>query len=188
MGGHERGAAFALHELHELGEHTVRRCLIEIAGGFIGQHQRGLVGQRAGYRDALREVGIEPSSKAVHFGDPSDAAVVRRVLATGQAAAIVCGNDVTAAKLLHTLDELGVVVPDDVRVAGFDDVRYANLLRVPLTTIHQPCRDLGTAAVQAMVERLANPALPARDILLDARLVVRRSTTVRRAKPAAPKR
>jgi len=142
----------------------------------------------AGYRDALREVGIEPASKAVHFGDPSDAAFVRRVLATGQAAAIVCGNDVTAAKLLHTLDELGVVVPDDVRVAGFDDVRYANLLRVPLTTIHQPCRDLGTAAVQAMVERLANPALPARDILLDARLVVRRSTTVRRAKPAAPKR
>ncbi|MFM7135510.1 MAG: substrate-binding domain-containing protein [Planctomycetota bacterium] len=142
----------------------------------------------AGYRDALREAGIEPSSKAVHFGDPSDAAFVRRVLAGGQAEAIVCGNDVTAARLLHTLDELGVLVPGDVRVAGFDDVRYANLLRVPLTTIHQPCRDLGTVAVQAMMERLTNPGLPARDILLGARLVVRRSTTGRRDKPGAPDR
>ena len=89
---------------------------------------------------------------------------------------------------MHTLDELGVIVPDDIRVAGFDDVRYANLLRVPLTTIHQPCRAIGSAAVQAMVERLTNPGLPARDILLDSRLVVRRSTMGRRDKAASPRR
>lgn len=132
----------------------------------------------AGYRDALREAGIEPSTKAVHFGDPGDASFVQQMLDADPARTLVCANDATAARLMHTLDELGIGVPDQVRVAGFDDVRYANLLRVPLTTIHQPCRDLGAVAMQAMIERLTAPDLPARDILLEATLVVRRSTAV----------
>jgi len=130
----------------------------------------------AGYRDAFRDAGIEPNPQWVQFGDPGDTAFVRRLLRRGRDAAFVCGNDVTAANLLHTLDELGVAVPGDVRVAGFDDVRYARLLRVPLTTIHQPCRPLGTMAMQAMRERIEHSGLPPRDITLDASLVRRRST------------
>lgn len=143
----------------------------------------------AGYCDALREAGVEPSTKAVHFGDPGDQVFVRRILGTDGTRTFVCANDATAATLLHTLDELGVAVPEQACVAGFDDVRYANLLRVPLTTMHQPCRAIGSAAVQAMVERLANPGLPARDILLDVKLVARRSTNLaRRDKPAGSRR
>ncbi len=130
----------------------------------------------SGYRDALREAGIEPNPRWVQFGDPADPAFVRQLVRSGRDSAFVCGNDVTAANLLHTLDELGVEVPREARVAGFDDVRYACLLRVPLTTIHQPCRALGTMAMQAMRERIEHPGLPARDILLDTRLVRRRST------------
>jgi len=135
----------------------------------------------AGYRDALRDAGIEPNPRWVQFGDPADPAFVRQLVRGGRGAAFVCGNDVTAANLLHTLDELGVEVPRDARVAGFDDVRYARLLRVPLTTIHQPCRALGTMAMRAMRERIEHPGLPARDILLAASLVHRRSTNGERA-------
>ena len=143
----------------------------------------------AGYREALREAGIEPTPKSVHFGDPGDPMFVRQILKAEAARTFVCANDATAAQLMHTLDELGIVVPEDACVAGFDDVRYANLLRVPLTTIHQPCRALGTAAVQAMTERLANPGMPAREILLDVKLAVRRSTSLpRRGKPAGTRR
>lgn len=130
----------------------------------------------SGYRDALREAGIEPDSRWVQFGDPADPTFVRQLIRAGRDATFVCGNDVTAANLLHTLDELGVEVPREARVAGFDDVRYARLLRVPLTTIHQPCRALGTMAMQAMRERIEHPGLPARDILLDTTIVHRRST------------
>jgi GntR family transcriptional regulator of arabinose operon len=62
-----------------------------------------------------------------------------------------------------------------VRLAGIDDVRYATLLPVPLTTLHQPCLEIGAAAVAAMQDRIANPHLAARSILLNGHLVVRRS-------------
>jgi DNA-binding LacI/PurR family transcriptional regulator len=89
---------------------------------------------------------------------------------------IICANDFSAANLMKTLGELNVAVPDEVRMAGIDDVKYASLLPVPLTTIHQPCAEIGAAAVAAMIQRLRNPGLPARDILLNFRLVVREST------------
>jgi LacI family transcriptional regulator len=61
------------------------------------------------------------------------------------------------------------------RRRGFDDVRFASLLSIPLTTIHQPCREIALTAFNAMRERLANPALPARSLLLTPYLVVRES-------------
>jgi LacI family transcriptional regulator len=60
-------------------------------------------------------------------------------------------------------------------VVGFDDVRYATLLSVPLTTIHQPCREIGQVAVRAMQERVRNPNRAPLEILLPHRLVVRGS-------------
>jgi DNA-binding LacI/PurR family transcriptional regulator len=58
---------------------------------------------------------------------------------------------------------------------GIDDVAYASLLPVPLTTVHQPCHDIGEAALHAMLERLDRPKAPARNVLLDCWLVVRES-------------
>jgi GntR family transcriptional regulator, arabinose operon transcriptional repressor len=76
---------------------------------------------------------------------------------------------------MQTLIELGYRIPEDVRIVGIDDVQYASLLTVPLTTVHQPCREIGVAAVAAMLERIGSPEMPRRDILLDCTLVVRES-------------
>jgi DNA-binding LacI/PurR family transcriptional regulator len=65
-------------------------------------------------------------------------------------------------------------------MAGIDDVKYASLLSVPLTTIHQPCSSIGAVAISAMLERLREPRLPARDILLNFALVVRNSCGARK--------
>jgi hypothetical protein len=62
-------------------------------------------------------------------------------------------------------------------IAGFDDVRYATLLAVPLSTMHQPCRDLARIATKMVMDRVANPALPPQQVLLEAKLVSRASTT-----------
>jgi GntR family transcriptional regulator of arabinose operon len=66
-------------------------------------------------------------------------------------------------------------VPDDVRVVGIDDLEYAKLLPVPLTTLRQPTRQIGDAALATMLERIARPTLPTRDILLNCELIVRES-------------
>ena len=58
---------------------------------------------------------------------------------------------------------------------GMDDVEYAELLPVPLTTIHQPRRAIGQAAMAAMLDRIKNPDMLARDILMDYKLFVRAS-------------
>jgi LacI family transcriptional regulator len=60
-------------------------------------------------------------------------------------------------------------------VVGFDDVRYATLFSVPLTTMHQPCREIAATAFRAMLDRIADPALPPRTLVLSPRLVVRES-------------
>ena len=129
----------------------------------------------AGYREAVLDSGCQLRSEFVCRIDPSDTDAVGRVMKRARPDGIVCANDFTAANLMKTLNELGIAVPDQVRIAGIDDVKYASLLPVPLTTIHQPCGEIGSAAVEAMLQRLRNPALPARDILLNFRLVVRQS-------------
>jgi DNA-binding LacI/PurR family transcriptional regulator len=130
----------------------------------------------AGYQMAVRThlgTGAEP---LVKWGDPSDVAGVRDFLDRAKPDAMICANDYTAAQLLTTLNNLGIQVPSQVRVAGIDDVKYARLLRTPLTTIHQPCQDLGATALFAMLNRIANPTAPSRDFLVDFKLVVRKST------------
>ena len=62
-----------------------------------------------------------------------------------------------------------------IKIIGIDDVRYARLLPVPLTTERQPCKDLGRLALAVMLDRIANPDLPARDVLLGCQLIVRQS-------------
>lgn len=128
----------------------------------------------AGYREALTEASpqLEPYVNRI---EPDDQAGVREILRERKPDGFVCANDFTAAKLLKTLNDLGRNVPEEIRMAGIDDVKYASLLSVPLTTIHQPCADMGAMAVNTMLERLRNPKLPARDILLNFHLVIRDS-------------
>lgn len=129
----------------------------------------------AGAREALVRRRLEPEPDWVRLGDPADLKFVRQLAAGKLADAFICANDDTAAVLMRGLDSLGVRVPGDVRVVGVDDVKYATLLSVPLTTVHQPCRDIALIAFQAMLHRIAEPTLPARSLALSPTLVVRES-------------
>jgi GntR family transcriptional regulator, arabinose operon transcriptional repressor len=128
----------------------------------------------AGYREAMTAAGGDLQAHVCRI-EPDDKAQIKAVLDKISPDGFVCGNDFTAAHLLKTLNDLGISVPDQIRMAGIDDVKYASLLSVPLTTIHQPCADMGAIAIGAMLERLRNPKLPPRDILLNFQLVVRDS-------------
>jgi DNA-binding LacI/PurR family transcriptional regulator len=108
--------------------------------------------------------------------DPLGKDAVRTLIDRLKPDGIVCANDFTAANLMKTLGALKVAVPQQIRLCGIDDVKYASLLSVPLTTVHQPCEKMGAEAVAAMIQRIRNPDLPARDILLDFHVVVRESS------------
>jgi DNA-binding LacI/PurR family transcriptional regulator len=87
----------------------------------------------------------------------------------------VCVNDRMAGQLMHVFLRRHIRVPDDVRLVGIDDVPYASLLPVPLTTVRQPTREIGEAALRAMLDRMHRPHRPPHEVLLDGELIVRRS-------------
>jgi DNA-binding LacI/PurR family transcriptional regulator len=156
-------------------EHLLRLGARRIA--FVAQpHAASTVDARlAGYREALHtwQVAADPDW-ACPF-DPSDRHAVQATMRAHRPEAIVCANDRTAARLMHVLIDVGYAIPSDVRLTGIDDVGYAEWLPVPLTTLRQPCREIGAAAISAMLDRLAHPSLPPRDIFLHCSLVVRQS-------------
>jgi DNA-binding LacI/PurR family transcriptional regulator len=128
-----------------------------------------------GFHEALRTYGVKPDWEPIWRGSPQDESFVRRLLDESRPEGIVCANDLTAARLMQTLLSLDVKIPEQIRIVGMDDVRYASLLPVPLTTIHQDCAGIGAVAMATMLERLEHPELPIRDVLVPVRLVVRRS-------------
>lgn len=66
--------------------------------------------------------------------------------------AVLCETDDNAAVVLRSLRRLGLRVPEDVSVVGFDDTRLAAALDPPLTTVHQPYEELGHRAVELLLE------------------------------------
>lgn len=127
----------------------------------------------AGFAEAVRGKGF--CAGELIRADAGDKEIIRGIIADRNPDAFVCSNDAIAAKLMQTLDALNIDVPGEIKITGFDDLRYSSLLRVPLTTVRQPCQEIGETALLAMVTRLAQPDLPARDFLLDCKLVVRAS-------------
>ena len=135
------------------------------------------VAERAiGFNEALTAYQESGATGWIESGDPADTAAVSTLIAKHKPDGFVCANDYTAARLMTSLNTLGIDVPSEIKVTGMDDVRYASLLQTPLTTIHQPCLEMGAAALAAMLDRIAHPAMPVRDILVDFKLVVRQST------------
>jgi DNA-binding LacI/PurR family transcriptional regulator len=128
-----------------------------------------------GYREALFDHGINQQDNLVIRGDAEDVRLIESVLKSKKIGGFVCANDLTAANLMQTVIGLGIRIPEDVRIAGTDDVKYASLLPIPLTTFQQPCAAIGAVSMSAMQERITNPELAPRSILLAGHLVIRRS-------------
>jgi len=162
-------------------EHLIRAGAKRIA--FMGRPLSAstVEARIAGYREALLAHGLLKDEDLVARVDPADDGVLRSILRTQRPDAFLCANDHTAANLMHTLIRLGRRIPEDIRIVGIDDVKYASLLPIPLTTQHQPCVDLGKMAMATMLDRMENPDFPTRDVLLSCRLVIRNSCGAHKA-------
>jgi DNA-binding LacI/PurR family transcriptional regulator len=137
---------------------------------FLGQAS-SVTGRIAGYQQALSARGdaagpVYQVESGVRLSLPADA---------WDCDGFVCSSDHVAGHLMRAVLAKGLRIPRDARIVGIDDVSYAALLPVPLTTIHQPCREIGETALRMMLERLARPKMPAREVLLDCELVIRES-------------
>jgi len=140
----------------------------------------------AGFREVLAAAGIEPSPESVlECSLTVDAGyrAARQLLEsrTRPPGAVLCGNDLIALGAIDALIAHGLSVPEDVSVAGYDDIWFASSRLVQLTTVRQPRHEMGRAAVSLALERLADPDRPPRELIMEHQLVVRRTTMPARA-------
>lgn len=160
-------------------EHLLRLGARRVAFVGVPNAAATVDAREAGYREALFSTGHPVDPALARRLDPDDAAAVGDLLDRAGPDAIVCANDRTAARLMRTIQRLDRRIPADIRLAGIDDAHFASLLPVPLTTLRQPTRQIGDAALAAMLDRVARRDLPPRDILLHCDLVVRESCGAR---------
>jgi LacI family transcriptional regulator len=170
----EAAAFVATTHLIELGHRRI---------GFIAGHpEHAATPQRQrGYQRALRAAGIAPDrelSVPGEFSFESGRAAARDLLTRrrGRPTAIVASNDDMAAGVIAEAHELGLVLPGELSVVGFDDAPLAAMLWPPLTTMAQPIAALAELATRRLLDRLRGATAAAPEPPLAFRLVRRAST------------
>lgn len=133
----------------------------------------------AGYKQALAQAGIEFVAALAVEGDGRAEAAIEAVNALlalpAPPTAICCYNDMTALGAMRAIHARGLRVPEDISLAGFDDLFFAAYLQPPLTTVRQPMRRMGQMAMENLFKLMSGEESVAQ-IKVEAELIVRAST------------
>lgn len=170
----DRAAALAITtQLLDLGHRRI---------GFVGGPQGGGSTRRrlAGFRDAFASRTLEPDPALLAWGDFtfSGGIAAAQVLLAGneRPSALMCCNDQMAIGVLHAAHEMGLAVPADLSVTGFDDAPVARVAWPPLSTVRQPVLEMGAAAGTALIDAVEGRAAPGGLVEFTHVLVSRRSS------------
>ncbi len=178
---HDRTASYVDVD-HVHAADSVTSHLIQIGRTRIG-HITGMRGTVAaedritGYQRAMERAGLSTDGLMVDgdFNSPSGASGAE-VLLERRCDAIFCANDATAMGALETIRTQGLGVPDDIALAGFDDLDFAARLDPPLTTVRQGVREQGAEAARTLFQLMADSDGTPRRVILPTELVIRQST------------
>ncbi|MEA1065113.1 HTH-type transcriptional repressor PurR [Erwinia sp. HR93] len=166
------------------GGYIAGRYLIERGHRDIGAipgslHRNTGAGRLAGFMKALEEAQITVNEDWIVQGDfepESGYRAMQQILSKPQRpTAIFCGGDIMAMGAICAADEMGLRVPQDISIIGYDNVRNARYFTPALTTVHQPKDSLGETAFNMLLDRIINKREQSKTIEVHPRLVERRS-------------
>lgn len=112
----------------------------------------------------------------ISFDNASDSDFINALRSIPKDSGILCGNDSTAAVVMSTLKEIGIVVSKDVIVAGFDDMKYGKLLQPSLTTFRQPLKEIAYASYELMMNSILKGNTSVMDLNFYGELIERESS------------
>ncbi|MBB6672978.1 LacI family DNA-binding transcriptional regulator [Cohnella nanjingensis] len=173
-----QGAFAAVRHLVHLGHQRI---------GYIGDNSLSPTfhDRYNGFIDAIRYWGLELNEKHIYdlhfinsFGDIDYSPVMERLDADDLPTAFFCANDPIAYILSNGLNARGIKVPEDVSIVGFDNLESSQFQYPPLTTLDYPREHIAQTAVELLVWRMHHPQAPCRKILVQPRLVERKSTAI----------
>ncbi|MEM7732594.1 MAG: LacI family DNA-binding transcriptional regulator [Pseudomonadota bacterium] len=131
-----------------------------------------------GVRDAMRTAGIDCSEMTVFETDytieAGGAALSTLVASSPGPSAVICGNDVLAVGAVKAAQRLGLRVPEDISITGFDDIELAEVIVPALTTVHVPHREMGVLAARQLWKMVTGSG-PADSLELHTKLRLRGS-------------
>ncbi len=133
----------------------------------------------AGYRRAHREAGVAVDEQLIVEGGPGQEDGRRGALALlgleDPPTAVFTASNLATYGALSALAELGLRIPDDVALVGFDDFPLADVIDPPITVVSQPVDEIGREAGRLLLQRLAGDRRPPQRVKLETKLVIRRS-------------
>ena len=169
-----QGVSAALDHLIQLGHRRI---------GLIAAPQTTVTGQERllAARAALRRhhLSIDDALVVVadSFSEVSGYHAARRLLLDGEPlTAIFCANDLIALGAIRSAREIGLAVPDDLSVVGFNNIPQSELFDPPLTTVHVPQEEMGVLAAALLIDQLDGRHIERRHVVLETEIVVRGST------------
>ena len=145
---------------------------------------RSAKARKDAFEESLREIGMRLDPELVVEGDHTMEggirALARLVELPNRPTAIMCSNDLTAIGVMREAYEYGIPIPQQLSVVGFDDVRMAQFMTPPLTTIQMSQTELARLAFKALLTEVEreSPAEHGTEYLLDTDLVLRKSTAL----------
>ncbi|HGZ6433489.1 TPA: substrate-binding domain-containing protein [Vibrio parahaemolyticus] len=166
------------------GGHLAAKYLIDCGHTEIGCITGPLIKHQAqmryeGYKRAMNEAGLEFNANWIIESDfecEGGYQAFKKMAERGTLpSSIFVSNDMMAMGVINAANELGIKVPDDLSIIGYDDIHIAKFMSPSLTTIHQPKYRLGQAAVETLVRRLDDKSNEAQVVQLEPTLVVRNS-------------
>lgn len=144
---------------------------------------RSLYGRKReeGYRGALRDHGYTPREDWIYHLSTIDfnvalSAAQKLLSSDDRPDAIFAISDIYAAAVIRAADRLGLHVPEDVAVVGFDNIDIAIMCDPPLTTVSQPRYEIGSAACSTLFGMIKKKSPLSKELLLESELIVRSST------------
>lgn len=136
--------------------------------------------RRAGYIRALADHGIPFVPELLVQDIPKEAngykAARQLLTASHRPTALFTGNSQLTAGALRAIAELNLSIPCDIAIAGFDDIHWTRLVPPGITAVAQPIYELGRVAATLLMERIENPTLSVREVVLKNHLMVRKSS------------
>lgn len=163
------GVRYAVEHLHERGHTDITYVAGPAASWTDGVRWRGA--QQTAGELSMRSYRIGPTLPTVEGGFRA-----ATLWAANPTTAVIAFNDVMATGFIVGLRSLGLDVPRDVSVIGFDNSQLGTLTTPPLTSIASPLRDQGTTATNTLIAILSGKPVAAEPILLPSRLMPREST------------
>ena len=150
------------------------RNIVHVTGG----SNRPAQDRAKAYRAAMRELGLEPREVAGAFTHEAGQEAAREIAAmTPLPTAVVAANDLIAVGAIGVFESLGLRVPEQVSVVGYDDSQIARLDLVQLTSVCQGVDQFGSAAIDLLLNRIDDRATPRVVQRIETTLVQRRTTS-----------